>query len=351
MPTPLDLGAAGQSASADAPPCAFVVLKFGGTSVSSLANWERIAGIVEQRLSETSAGGAGAPKVVVVHSALSGATDALGLALDQVLERRRNSDTASGPYDVSSPVGKHKGTLAALVERHVALGQELGLRNVEALLSSYQRELERVVEGASLIGEVSARTRARVVAMGELLSTTLGAEYLKQRLGDGRVAWLDSREVLRSEPVRGRNFGTADVERSYLQAAMQHEPSEDMRRRLQRSAASVFVAQGFIGSNAEGDTVLLGRGGSDTSAAYMASILAARRLEIWTDVPGMFSANPRLIPEARLLKSLSFDEAQEIATTGAKVLQPPPSCQPLSSPLATIRMLWIRQVLTPSGFI
>ena len=146
MPTPLDLGTSTPSASDSSVPCAFVVLKFGSTSVSSLANWERIAGIVEQRLSEgASAGGAGAPEVVVVHSALSGATDALGLALDQVLERRRNSDIASGPYDVSSPVGQHKGTLAALVAQHVALGQEPGLRKVGALLSSYQRELERVV--------------------------------------------------------------------------------------------------------------------------------------------------------------------------------------------------------------
>ena len=86
--------------------------------------------------------------------------------------------------------------------------------------------------------------------------------------------------------------------------------------------APVIITQGFIASDSEGNTVLLGRGGSDTSAAYLAAKLQAARLEIWTDVPGMFSANPRSTPTARLLRSLHYDEAQEIASNGAKVLHP-----------------------------
>ena len=86
--------------------------------------------------------------------------------------------------------------------------------------------------------------------------------------------------------------------------------------------APVVITQGFIASDAAGDTVLLGRGGSDTSGAYFAAKLAARRLEIWTDVPGMFSANPRSTPSSRLLRELHYDEAQEIASSGAKVLHP-----------------------------
>src|SRR6202012_1920851 len=84
----------------------------------------------------------------------------------------------------------------------------------------------------------------------------------------------------------------------------------------------VVVTQGFIAGDAAGDTVLLGRGGSDTSAAYFAAKLGAQRLEIWTDVPVMFSANPRHTPTARLLRVLHYDEAQEIATAGAKILHP-----------------------------
>ena len=89
-----------------------------------------------------------------------------------------------------------------------------------------------------------------------------------------------------------------------------------------KPARTIVITQGFIASDEDGNTVLLGRGGSDTSAAYLAAKLRAQRLEIWTDVPGMFSANPRSTPSARLLRSLHYDEAQEIATSGAKVLHP-----------------------------
>src|SRR5690606_33792927 len=84
----------------------------------------------------------------------------------------------------------------------------------------------------------------------------------------------------------------------------------------------VFITQGFIARNEGGETVLLGRGGSDTSAGCFGARLKAERVEIWTDVPGMFSANPRMVPDARLLARLGYEEAQEIATTGAKVLHP-----------------------------
>ena len=84
----------------------------------------------------------------------------------------------------------------------------------------------------------------------------------------------------------------------------------------------MLITQGFIASDAHGDTVLLGRGGSDTSGSYFAAKLRARRLEIWTDVPGMFTSNPKSVSNARLLKSLDYDEAQEIASSGAKVLHP-----------------------------
>src|SRR5690606_28198904 len=108
---------------------------------------------------------------------------------------------------------------------------------------------------------------------------------------------------------------------SYLSATCNFDPDPTLQAEWSRGA-KVWITQGFIASDDHGDTVLLGRGGSDTSASYFAAKLSALRLEIWTDVPGMFSANPRTVPTARLLRALEYDDAQEIASSGAKVLHP-----------------------------
>jgi diaminopimelate decarboxylase/aspartate kinase len=108
---------------------------------------------------------------------------------------------------------------------------------------------------------------------------------------------------------------------TYLSATCAFEPDLELQAKWS-AAGSLWITQGFIASDEAGDTVLLGRGGSDTSGSYFAAKLQARRLEIWTDVPGMFSANPRSVPTARLLRALEYDEAQEIASSGAKVLHP-----------------------------
>ena len=298
--------------------CEFLVLKFGGTSVSSAANWRRIAAILQSRI----AAGGDSLKIVVVHSALSGVTDKLQLCLEQVLERRRSSDTGNGPHDAQQPAGTHKRTLMDIMSQHLDLSKALDMSEAEAqvMLAPYHQELKRVLEGASLIGEVSSRTKARVVAMGELLSTTIGAAALNKMLPDGLSCWLEARELLRCADV------STDVrlpeEQAFLSAACDFDPNPELQTRLRKDSARVFVTQGFIASNRDGDTVLLGRGGSDTSAAYFAAKLQASYLEIWTDVPGMFTANPRLIPQAKLLCTLSFEEAQELASTGAKILHP-----------------------------
>ena len=109
--------------------------------------------------------------------------------------------------------------------------------------------------------------------------------------------------------------------RSILSATCDYSPDEDLQARLS-APGRVYLSQGFIAADERGNTVLLGRGGSDTSGAYFAAKLCAVRLEIWTDVPGMFSANPKGVPNARLLRALHYDEAQEIASSGAKVLHP-----------------------------
>jgi len=162
--------------------------------------------------------------------------------------------------------------------------------------------------------EQSDVLRARVMAMGELLATTLGAAFLNAQGID--TAWADARQALRADARPG-----ATQKASLLSATCDFTPDAALQSRW-RALDRVVITQGFIAANDAGETVLLGRGGSDTSGSYFAAKLQAARLEIWTDVPGMFSANPRAVPTARLLRALHYDEAQEIASNGAKVLHP-----------------------------
>ncbi|HUA24396.1 MAG TPA: bifunctional aspartate kinase/diaminopimelate decarboxylase [Steroidobacteraceae bacterium] len=265
----------------------WIVLKFGGTSVSSLANWRNIAKVTAARRAEGA-------RVLIVHSAVTGITD----RLEKLLSAARGE--------------AQEEELRIIDERHRRLAAELGIPlgpDCERGLA----ELRQIAAGIALIDEVSDRTRARVMSSGELLATDLGARFLRAQ--GLEVDWADARTMLLAEE-RG-----ASAKANILNTTCSFAPDPALVRRL-AGLAPIVVTQGFIASDTEGNTVLLGRGGSDTSAAYLAAKLGARRLEIWTDVPGMFSANPRSTPTARLLRSLHYDEAQEIATSGAKVLHP-----------------------------
>jgi diaminopimelate decarboxylase/aspartate kinase len=266
----------------------WVVLKFGGTSVSSVANWKNIVGVLRDRLAE-------GLRPVVIHSALSGITD----RLEQLLAHALN--------------GEWQPVMEQIEHRHRDLALDLGVIPTAELEEQFKR-LRQIAAGIALVGEVSERLRARVMAQGELLATRLGAAYLASQGLD--VEWVDARTVLKSEQRRN-----ASMRASYLSATCAFEPDLELQQRWSR-AGTVWISQGFIASDDNGDTVLLGRGGSDTSGSYFAAKLQARRFETWTDVPGMFSANPRSVPTARLLRALEYDEAQEIASAGAKVLHP-----------------------------
>jgi diaminopimelate decarboxylase/aspartate kinase len=266
----------------------FVVLKFGGTSVSSAANWRNIRDVLRARLAE-------GVRPVVVHSALSGITDRLEALLTAAL------------------AGAPEPALAQIEERHAKLAADLGIA-LPAGVVRQLTELRQIAAGVALVREVSDRIRARVMSAGELMATELGAAWLATQ--DLDVEWVDARTVLFAEERAG-----ASEKASILSATCDFAPDAALQARWSRPGR-VYLSQGFIASDAAGNTVLLGRGGSDTSGAYFAAKLGARRLEIWTDVPGMFSANPKGVPNARLLKQLHYDEAQEIATQGAKVLHP-----------------------------
>ena len=266
----------------------WLVLKFGGTSVSTAVNWHNIAQVLRARAAEGF-------RLVVVHSALSGITD----RLESLLSAAMN--------------GSHASVLDHIELDHRSLAERLSIvPNTQ--FDAFLRELRELADLLAERRTVGDATRARVMAMGELLATTLGVEFLNAQ-GIGAV-WVDARTVLRAAD-RLNATRTA----SLLSATCDFAPDANLQANW-RSLDKVVLTQGFIAANAGGDTVLLGRGGSDTSAAYFAAKLGAARLEIWTDVPGLFSANPRTVPTARLLRKLEYDEAQEIASNGAKVLHP-----------------------------
>ncbi|MGH8183839.1 MAG: bifunctional aspartate kinase/diaminopimelate decarboxylase, partial [Rhodanobacteraceae bacterium] len=272
-----------------APDAPWVVLKFGGTSVATVERWRTILGLAAARRKEGA-------RVLVVVSALSGITDALKALCTCVPAERANA-------------------LAQIVERHRDLAARMQLADVAGmehwLASLHSLMMDHAYPPASG-GGAEYLWQASAQAHGELLSSAMGAAFMT---GKGLpTTWVDSREALLARDVPFLN------ERArVLSAQVQVEPDHAFAAHL-AGLGEVLIAPGFMARNADGDTVLLGRGGTDTSAAYFGALLRAVRVEIWTDVAGMFTADPRQVPDARLLQRLDYDEAQEIATTGAKVL-------------------------------
>ena len=265
----------------------WIVLKFGGTSVSRRHRWNTIGELAKKRADET--GG----RVLVVVSALSGVTNELTAIADGAADSRAR--------------------VAALVARHNDFLVELEL-GAEVLA-------ERLAALQALLDDPRAASRpldwqAEVLGQGELLSSTIGAAYLR---GNGLdFGWMDARQWLCAQPPAPNQSAWSQR----LSVNCQWQGDAGFKERFNAQPARMLLTQGFIARHGDGGTAILGRGGSDTSAAYFGALLRASRVEIWTDVPGMFSANPKDVPDARLLTRLDYYEAQEIATTGAKVLHP-----------------------------
>ena len=273
---------------APAPGANWVVVKFGGTSVSTRARWDRIAAIAKSWRARNR-------HVLIVVSALSGTTDKLKAICDAHADAQKCVAVA-----------------AEIALRHRAMFAELDLSDAHSS-DGWLARLDQLLDDARC-AQGALSWQAEVLALGELMSSTLGAAYLNT-LGLP-VRWLDAREHLLSEPLPNQN-----VWGRYLSASVPTAPDAQLRMHL-AALGEVFITQGFMARNDDGETVILGRGGSDTSASYFGALLGAEKVEIWTDVAGMFSANPRQVPNARLLSRLDYEEAQEIATTGAKVLHP-----------------------------
>jgi bifunctional diaminopimelate decarboxylase / aspartate kinase len=265
----------------------WIVLKFGGTSVSRRHRWDTIGKLAKKRAEETGA------RVLVVVSALSGVTNELTAIADGASDGQARVD--------------------ALVARH---REFLGELSLDATVLD-----ERLAALQGLLDDARAATRpldwqAEVLGQGELLSSTLGAAYLRASGLD--FGWMDARLWLQALPPQPNQSEWSQR----LSVNCQWRSDADWAARFHAQPTRMLITQGFISQHADGGTAILGRGGSDTSAAYFGALLGASRVEIWTDVPGMFSANPKDVPDARLLTRLDYYEAQEIATTGAKVLHP-----------------------------
>ncbi len=268
-------------------PDRWIVLKFGGTSVSRRHRWDTIGKLAKRRAEESEA------RVLVVVSALSGVTNEL-------------TAIADGAGDSAARVD-------ALEQRHRDFVAELGL-DADAVLGERLAALRALLDDPRP-GPRGLDWQAEVLGQGELLSSTLGAAYLQASGLD--MQWMDARDWLLAASLPHQSAWSQRLSVSCSPVA-----TPEWRAGFSRQPGRMLLTQGFIARHADGGTAVLGRGGSDTSAACFGALLGAQRVEIWTDVPGMFSANPREVPDARLLTRLDYAEAQEIATTGAKVLHP-----------------------------
>ena len=244
------------------------VLKFGGSSVANATNISRVLDIVSKA--------ARRDRVALVCSAISGCTDSLlGLA---------RTERGSAERQVM---------LESLKTRHLDI--------IRRLFTGAEREAVSE-KTETLFGKLAAAPEDEMVTFGELFSTTIIAEKL--RCEGFRTKWLDSRIlVIKDNPTLTYNN---------ISTAVALEPEVE-----------IFVAPGFIASEYEGKVTTLGRGGSDFSAALYAAALKANRLEIWTDVPGIMTANPKVVPAARTIPEMPYQAALDMATHGAKVLYAP----------------------------
>ncbi|MDI3362417.1 MULTISPECIES: lysine-sensitive aspartokinase 3 [Lelliottia] len=258
----------------------FVVAKFGGTSVADYDAMNRSADVVL----------ADPTTRLVVLSASAGVTNLL-VALSEGLEATERFVKLDALRKIQFDI----------LER---------MKNPQVIREEVERLLENITtlaEAASLA--TSTALTDELVSHGELMSTLLFVEILRER--DVLAQWFDVRKIMRTSD----RFGRAEPDVATL--------SELSKQQLApRLAEGIVITQGFIGSEAKGRTTTLGRGGSDYTAALLGEALYATRVDIWTDVPGIYTTDPRVVPAAKRIDVIAFEEAAEMATFGAKVLHP-----------------------------
>jgi aspartokinase/homoserine dehydrogenase 1 len=288
------------------------VLKFGGTSVANAGNMNKVSGIVQTALVRMPQG-----NTIVVVSALGGVTDVL---------------LQSGGLAASGDEG-YKELLQKVEQRHLeAVKALIPVTQQSSVLSWVKQrcnEIEDICNGVFLLGELSARTKDRIVSFGELLSSKIIAAHLNAQGIEN--SWVDARELIRTDS----HYGSAVVDFSVTNSLCNDFFTAAVSR--------LFIVPGFVASDGKGNTTTLGRGGSDYTAAIIAGAVSAQTLEIWTDVSGMMTADPRLVPNARILPNISYQEAMELSHFGAKVIYPP-TIQPVMSKNIPV---WIKNTFAP----
>lgn len=264
----------------------WVILKFGGSSVARAKHWQTITTQINKCLAKNQ-------QPLVVLSALKNVSNLLEALLHQAL------------------TGVHLVAIEHLKQLHLGFAVQIGVNiisAIEPLIDELQTDCEKIHQQK----KISPLLHARVLANGELLSSLIGHEYFRQQ--GLKSHWKDVREVLTS-------IENEHDWHHYTNAECECEYNPDLVKQLSQTA-DVIVTQGFIAADKNNHTTLLGREGSDTSASYLAAILGAEKIEIWTDVSGIYSSNPKEIINTKPLPELNYQQAKQMANLGAKVLHP-----------------------------
>jgi len=289
------------------------VLKFGGTSVADAGAMSRVVDIVSAAVERD--------RTILVCSAISKCTDTL-IEIGHRAARRDDS---------------YRTLIDQLQERHAAIINELLTPERQEEAHAQVRELfeslRSIAQGVCLVGELSPASLDAIVSFGELLSTRI----LAIRFAETGIPhkWIDARQIIRTERVSGRSVVVPEITNRNMVATVERNPM-----------TLLFIVPGFIAADREGRTTTLGRGGSDYTAALLAVGIKARLVEIWTDVPGMMTANPKSVPTARTIRHISYRAALELSHFGAKVIYPP-TIQPVVSEGIPI---YVKNTFDPSAF-
>ncbi|HEX7150105.1 MAG TPA: lysine-sensitive aspartokinase 3 [Thermoanaerobaculia bacterium] len=297
-----------------------IVIKFGGTSVGDAMRVSNAIDIVAQRRER---------KPIVVVSALAGVTNQLVAAT----EAARACDAQRVDQIIAEVRQRHEDVALQLVQQKFDF--------YEAFIKQLDKQIEQIhtiLRGITLLGEITARAKDKVVAIGEKLSSVLFTYSMMMRGLPGEH--VDSESVVKTD--------ARFCEASPLMDETRAKAHEVLLPLLERNL--IPVMGGFIGSTLDGATTTLGRGGSDYSAAIVGAAVGASEIQIWTDVDGMMTCDPRLIPEARVIDRISYVEAAELAWFGAKVLHPK-TIAPAVEEKIPVRVLNTHNVSSPGTLV